>query len=455
MDHRRRWRLLAVILAVALTAAACSDDGTTAVTELSEQEPTEESTVDSPQDADGDDDASTNGENENGTDAEEPSEEADDAEPAEAASGDPILLHSILDESEATGQSFPFTRAALEAAELYINENGGLGGSGRPIDIEICVGEMDPNINQECGQSVIDDGAIATVGSAICANDTAYPPLNEASIPNIGPLSCLESTWASPNTFLMNHGFQGTAGLQATLACTILESGTTVFTGVNVPSIVGSIPVYNQVLEAQGCDPLAGEPLTELDTSDFAPIAAQWADADVVLFSNAPPQSAPLINTATAADIDATLVFTPPTMSSATLDATEGSNEGVMAIRYYRAPDDSVEGYQVYREYLQRVDGEQFIADEFGTAAWVSVLALDQAYRDCDSCEFTPSGALDAMNELSGFDAMGIAPPLDFTADPAPQFAERFPRILTTQGFAGIVESGEIVAFNDNEPIGG
>ncbi len=448
MSKRILTRLLVGLMALGVVAAACGDDGDD---DGQATDGTEESADTSADDGGAADEAADDADD-GGED--EADDDADEEGTDEAASGEPIVLRSILDESEATGQVFPFTRAALEAAELYVNDNGGLGGSGRPIDIEVCVGEMDPNVNEECGRDVVADEVIAVVGSAICANDTAYPPMNEAMVPNIGPLSCVESTWTSPNTFIMNHGFQGTAGIQATLACSILGSETTVFTGVNVPSIVGSVPVYNNVLEAQGCAPLAAEALTELDTSDFAPIAAQWADADVVLFSNAPPQSAPLIQAANAAAIEATLVFTPPTMSSATLGATEGVNEGVMAVRYYRAPDDAVEGYKVYRDYLQQVDGEQFIADEFGTAAWVSVLALDHAYRNCDACEFTAAGALEAMNGLSGFDAMGIAPTLDFTVDPPPQFAERFPRIPTAQGFAGIVADGTMTAFNDNEPIG-
>ena len=59
------------------------------------------------------------------------------------------------------------------------------------------------------------------------------------------------------------------------------------------------------------------------------------------------------------------------------------------------------------------------------------------------------------MEGLSGFDAGGLAPTLDYTALPiAHPAAANFPRIPTITGFAGIIQDGQIVTFGDGAPIG-
>lgn len=386
-----------------------------------------------------------------------PATAAPDEPTTTAAPAEPVLLYNILDENEALGQFFPEARAALAAAEAYVNDNGGLGGSGRPIVIQTCVGEVDADQNAECGREIVASDAIAVVGSAICTNDTAYPILNDASpaVPNIGALTCLPSTFAAPNAFWVNHGLQGSAILEATIACTVLGAETTYLNLVAVDSILATQPVYDGTLQARGCDPSARTVTMERDQFDGVPAVAQFEGADVVLNLLAPPQPAPVINAAAQQGTTATLIFTPTNMSTVILNATEGNNEGVMTARWYRAPDADVPGNEAFRSYLEATGGSETMADEFGTMGWVSVLALDQAFRDCSDCEFTREGAQRAMENLSGFDAGGLAPMLDYTILPiAHPAAENFPRIPTLTGFAGIVADGSIVSFGDGEPIG-
>ncbi|MFQ5554890.1 MAG: ABC transporter substrate-binding protein, partial [Acidimicrobiia bacterium] len=370
---------------------------------------------------------------------------------------EPVLVYSILDENEALGQFFPESRAALAAAAAFVNDNGGLGGSGRMIEIEICVGEVDADQNAECGRELVASNAIAAVGSAICTNDTAYPILNEATpaVPNIGALTCLPSTFAAPNAFWVNHGLQGSAILEATIACKVLQADTIFLNLVAVDSILATQPVYDGTLQAQGCNPSARTVTMERDQFDGVPAVAQFGEADVVLNLLAPPQPAPVINAAAQQGTEATLVFTPTNMSTVILNATAGNNDGVMTARWYRAPDADVPGNDDFRTYLERTGSADTMADEFGTMAWVSVMALDQAFRDCADCDFTREGAQRAMEGLSGFDAGGLAPTLDYSLLPlAHPAAGNFPRIPTLTGFAGIVEGGEIVSFGDGAPIG-
>lgn len=433
MRRNRPEALVAMLFAFALVASACasSDDTTTTNADAGSQDTT--------------------------TTVEAPPEET-----TTTAAAEPVLLYSILDENESLGQFFPESRKALEAAALFINENGGFGGTGRPVEIEICVGEVDPNVNAECGREIVDSAAIAAVGSAICTNDTAYPILNEAMVPNIGPLTCLPSTFQSENTFSVNAGIQGAVAIEAAIACKVLGAETVYLNLVNADSILATQPVYDGTLQALGCAPSAKTIEMDRAGADGASAVAQMGGADVVLNLLAPPQPAPVIIAADQQDLEATLVFTPTNMSSVILENTGESAEGVMTARWYAAPDSGAPGYDVYSEYLGRVDGLKHIADEFGTAAWVSVLTLDQAFRDCADCEISRAGALQALNGLSGFDAGGIAPTIDFTITPAHPLTAGcetgqgpcFSRIFSLQGFVGIVEGGVIVTFGDGQPIG-
>jgi ABC-type branched-subunit amino acid transport system substrate-binding protein len=190
------------------------------------------------------------------------------------------------------------------------------------------------------------------------------------------------------------------------------------------------------------------------DQFDALPTVAQYGGADLVIHNLAPPQSAPVLNAAAQQGVDVPLLFTPPIFNSAIIAAAGENAEGAIIARWYRAPDADVPGYDDYRTYLEMVDGVQYIADEFGTAAWVSVLAIDQAFRDCSDCTVDRAGALQALNGLSGFDAGGIAPVLDFSSPPTGPLAENFPRIFTSQGFAGIVENGQVVTFGSGDPLG-
>lgn len=448
--------MLWCLCALALFAGACSsstdsdtstasDDGA-AGTETDDTE-SDEADVEEPEESDDD------------------SAGQDDAEPSDGgADGEEIVVYSILDENEGLGQFFPEIRAALEAGAAYINDNDGLGGSGRPIRVEFCVGEVDANQNAECAREIVESDAIANVGSAICTNDTAYPILNEASppVPNIGALSCLPSTFTSPNSFHLHAGIQGAVVVSASLACNVLETEKTITTLVAIDSILATGPLYDNILAANGCEP--SERIIEMgrDQFDGVPIVAQYGDADVALTLVAPPQPAPLVTAAQQQGVDTTMVFIASNFSSAIIENTGEASDGVVIARWFRAPDSGVPGWEVYSEYLEAAGGIEYLPDAFGTSAWASMLALDQAYRDCSDCEYTRAGAQQALDSLSGFDAMGMGPMIDFTTEPSHPLVAGcdggegpcFSRIQTLQGFAGIVENGELVTLGDGEPVG-
>ena len=248
----RWWKMLAALLAISLFAAACGSDDAASDSEGAATE-----------DAGGDD----------------------------SGDGETVKIYSILDENEAQGQFFPDARAGLEAAEKFINDNGGIGGRGVMIDLEVCVGEIDPNVNAECAREVVDSGALAVVGSAICTNDTAYPILTENDVANIGPVTCLPSTFSTANSFPTNAGIQGLATLEASIGCNVLGGGTIYLSLVANDSILATAPGFDAALEANGCEPSDRIVEVTQGTLDGGQVVAQYAGADVVLHLLSPPMA--------------------------------------------------------------------------------------------------------------------------------------------------------------------
>jgi branched-chain amino acid transport system substrate-binding protein len=163
---RKLLRLLAILFAFALVAAACGDDddatdaGTATAEEPTAEEPTaEEPTAEEPTAEEPTAEEPT---------AEEPTGDGGEGnglvgrEPV-AADGEPIKIGFQNPEGDPAG-SFPEYSAAAVAATEYINtELGGLGG--RPIELEVCVMAITPDDSQRCANELSADGVELSVSS--------------------------------------------------------------------------------------------------------------------------------------------------------------------------------------------------------------------------------------------------------------------------------------------------
>lgn len=429
------WRMLAAFLTLTLIAAACgsnSDDASAGETDSVDESSVDEGSADEPVD--------------------EGSADEPDGATAEA-SGETVLLATIMDEDEAIGQFFPEQRAAVAAAINYVNANGGLGGRGNPIDVEICVGLGTPEKNAECGRNIADGDALAMVGGAICRNDTAYPILQQATppVPNVGSLSCLPSTHDDPSTFLTNNGVEGAAALSTTFAC--LQGATSMaMVLIEVPPILAQVSSFEA---GNTCGLGISQVNMGPASGDGGPVAAQFLDVDFASTLLAPPQSGPVLAAASQQGYEGNIILAPTNMNRVILDATADANEGVFLARWTRPSASGVEGYDTYRAELEALGDQggrpavEWIDDEFGTNIWVSILAIHEALANCAECEISREGIVEAMSQLNNFDAGGITTPLDFT-NPGQGIVSR---TFTSQGFIAVIEGGQIKTFGDGESI--
>ncbi len=170
-------RLLAILFAFALVAAACGDDDDTTTTD---DPPAADDTGDDG--GDGDEPPADDGE-EPATDDDAMAEDDGDDAMAEDDGGEPAAGGDLADryapQGEATGEpikvgfqnpegdpagSFPEYSEGARAAVAFINaELGGLGG--RPIELDVCVMAITPDDSQRCANELSADGVELAMSS--------------------------------------------------------------------------------------------------------------------------------------------------------------------------------------------------------------------------------------------------------------------------------------------------
>lgn len=212
---------------------------------------------------------------------------------ADEPSGEPIVIGAVLGSAgEGTYQS---SINGLLAAEKAINAAGGI--DGRPIQIEHCRDEVDPNIAVQCMQDIIDAGAVTFVGNFNCCGAQVIPELVAQGFSVIEGFMLTGGDMAVPGFYSSNGGAfvagAGQAPLCAALGATrIAAAYVDVEAGAQLPPLIqGVLPLAWPDVQL-----VASEPMP-LGTTDYAPIAAKLiaADPDCVLGLSGRDQVNPLI----------------------------------------------------------------------------------------------------------------------------------------------------------------
>lgn len=221
-------RLLALLFAFGLVAAACGDsdddasgDGTTAddsgddtPTDDDGEEPSSDDDGSMAED-DGDDSAMAEDDGDDSAMAEDDGDDSamaeddgDDSAMAEdgamgEATGEPIKIGFQNPEGDPAG-SFPEYSAAAEAAAEYINtELGGLGG--RPIELEVCAMAITPDDSQRCANELAADG-VELVISSLNFFGNHFPILEGSNIPVIVGTPITVADFTSPGVYSIGAG---------------------------------------------------------------------------------------------------------------------------------------------------------------------------------------------------------------------------------------------------------
>lgn len=175
MGKSKLLKLLAIVFAFALIAAACGDD---------------------------DDDGATGSDDATSTDDSTSSDDGGD-DGGESLSGEPIKIGFQNPEGDPAG-SFPEYSAAALAASDYINtELGGL--NGREIELVVCTMAITPDDSQRCANELAADG-VEVVISSLNFFGNHFPIYAGSNIPVVVGTPITVGDFTTPNVFSVGAG---------------------------------------------------------------------------------------------------------------------------------------------------------------------------------------------------------------------------------------------------------
>ena len=123
-----------------------------------------------------------------------------------AATGEPIRLGMINQDTGAVG-AFPELTLAAQAAVDFVNaELGGI--DGRPLELLTCDTGFSPEGSTACAQRLVSEGVVAVTGG-IDVWGASIPVLESNEIPYIGGIPVSDAELRSPISFLFSGGSPG------------------------------------------------------------------------------------------------------------------------------------------------------------------------------------------------------------------------------------------------------
>lgn len=431
------WRLPAILLALALAATACGGDDDDLVEDVV---PANDSTApDAPEDSAGEEPDESN-------DTTPAEDESDPAAEEPTAELDPVRVVMILDESEVANLRQDGARAGAEGRVARIDAEGGLGGSGHPLELEICVTDLDPNVALECARNAAADTAvIAIVGSVTSAADLA-PVLEEAGLPNVGQLALNAGDFASPLSYPLVGGLAAGVPGQATIASQVLGLERIKNGRVGLETAAQGTILIDLALSSWGAAPTAGAvdvPIGQADVS--AQVAAMAEDADAVVLTVLPEQASQIMLARQQLGLEIPFLASSSNFSNEAIEALGAAGEGMQLHAYFPSDEVDTPGNAAYLADIESVDGLD-VSGDVSRLAWTAFDFLDYVARNLDS--FDRASLVAALDASSGYDAGGLLPPIDFTSDgPNPLF----PAIVNLTMVHAEIRDGRIVTVSGTE----
>lgn len=445
------WRALAVLLVFSLFAAACGDDDNGA--------DTGSATTDSADSADGsaeepdaepadEPDSETGGEQTEEAGEEEAAEETVDEPAAEPVPElPPVKIYMLLDENEAAGILFPDNRAGAEARIDRINAEGGLGGSGTPVELVYCVTSLDPNAAADCAREAAEDpDAIAVAGSVNITADTIVPVTSEAGLPYVGMLPLQTSDFTSPLAYPLIGGLASAVPGQAVIAAQDFGATNIVNGRAGVEAAAQGTVLIDLALQSWGFEPSAAAvdvPIGQADVS--AQVLAMAEDADAVVLSLAPGQDQQVMLARQALGIDVQFFATGSNFTQKDIDELGDAVEGLQLVSYYPPDGQESEGNSAFLADMEAIGALEQTGD-LSRQSWSAMDFIDHVAAGMDT--FDRGSLVAAMDASNDYDASGMLPTIDFTA---PGANPLFPRIVNNTMLHTEISGGTVVVVGDGE----
>lgn len=309
----RRGAVIAA-MSLSLTAFACGDDDTTTnaddeTTETSET--TSEGTTDGPEnvDANHDDTAAI-------PEATGPADE----------SLDPVVI-GVINMDEGT-PSYPDVSVGIDAAAELVNaELGGIGG--HPVEIRHCNVGVDQASNQQCAQEFANDDEVGMViNGYVFGSGFVFPILEAAELPVLLQTPLTSADFQAANAYGYQGGNAGGTAGTAAYAAKFLDAKNIVILGADNDALRSAVETIEALPSIQGVEVSTTYiPDTASDvTADVQ--ASGAADADAVLALINSPQCVQVAQTLTDLGVETPVISTTTCAVPSTLGQSPELFEG-------------------------------------------------------------------------------------------------------------------------------
>jgi ABC-type branched-subunit amino acid transport system substrate-binding protein len=338
------------------------------------------------------------------------------SEATQVPSGAPIKIAVINDATQQGGLGRPEIPAAAEARVEAVNAAGGI--DGRPLELIACDAKQDPNAARACARQVVEEGAVAVVGSQTNAEETVYPILEQAGLAAIGTTPTTPVAGESKIDFCFNPGV---AGVFLAPVAALQSDGATKVSMI-YPSNVGPASElaktsFEKGVESTGVEDggLAGYNFG--DTQFDAQVVKATANGVNGVFAYAPGSSqAPLVQAMRQQAPDVGVATISASLTPDVLETLGATGDGVLAASFTQpATATELPGIEQFNADMDEYAPEAARTD-LAITAWAAVRAFEQVAAELPSV--TRSGVLKAMNEVEGLDLGGILPPLSVANRP-------------------------------------
>ena len=390
----RRWtRLLAILGALALLAAACGggddegDDGTDG-----ESSTETNSDSDSDSDADGESDADADsGDGEGG---------------GEGATGEPLKVMTVTT-LNAAGPTYQNIANTAEAYAAYINARGGI--AGRPLEVTVCDEQFDPAVATTCARQAVEEDMVAVVGSFTFFAESIVPVIAESDISWFGPCCPITpSELTSPHSFpIGNQPMYAVGAVKRAV-----DDGCTSMNAVIIDGAQIFIPPMENAIAALGQsfgEVIILPPTAQDYSAEVAQATAGDADCVITIISETPYIT---WNTAwTQSGTEAVQYGPQGNLNEISAAGNEESTDGDIIAGMY--PDISTAPWE---EYLVALDeggydlAEQDYNSLGGMGTWAAFVGFTQIAETIDG-DITAASFFEAASNTDNLDLNGMVPP--------------------------------------------
>lgn len=244
---------------------------------------------------------------------------------ATKASGTPIRIGTINQETGATG-AFPELTTADKVAVEFINQELG-GVDGRPLELITCDTAFDPNLSQSCAQEMVAKKVVAVVGG-IDIWGTGIKTLTDNGIPLVGGIPVSFDSVRSPVAFQFSGGTWGAAVGMSQYAVETLKAKKIAIIYAEFGPITDGAKLAEKAVKRHGASAtLISVPPIGADMVQAMNRAAA-VKPDVVIALTADTGCVPVFETAKQLGLKAPIMFTGACAATKILDTVGDAAEG-------------------------------------------------------------------------------------------------------------------------------